>query len=133
VNGTLGDRGVLLDGVAERLDRLQGALDARLVSGDTFGTLDAIAAQLGLPAFRAQDGGAKLELVEELGSERCVVVGNGTNDALALEAAALGIAVVGPEGASGVAVRAADVVCRSVLEALDLLLEPRALVATLRA
>jgi soluble P-type ATPase len=49
-----------------------------------------------------------------------------------LEAAALGIAVVGPEGASGAAVRSADVLCRSVLEALDLLLDTRALGATLR-
>jgi P-type E1-E2 ATPase len=124
---------VVLEGVAERLARLEEALDARLVSGDTFETLDAIAAQLRLPAVRARDGRTKRTLVEELGSERCVVVGNGTNDVLALEAAALGITVVGPEGASGAAVRAADVVCRSVLEALDLLLEPRALAATLRA
>ncbi len=124
---------MLLEGVAERLARLVERLDVRLVSGDTFATLDEIAAQLDLPAVRARDGRAKLELLEELGRKRCVVVGNGTNDALALEAAALGIAVVGPEGASGAAVRAADVVCRSALEALDLLLEPRALVATLRA
>ena len=119
--------------MAERLARVGGMLDVRLVSGDTFETLDEIAARLGVPAARARDGRAKLELVEELGRERCVVVGNGTNDALALEAAALGIVVVGPQGASGAAVRAGDVVCRSVHEALELLLEPRALVATLRA
>ena len=119
--------------MAERLARLRDVLDVRLVSGDTFGTLDEIAAVLGLPSVRTRDGRAKLALVEELEPARCAVVGNGTNDVLALEAAALGVAIVGPEGASGAAVRAADVVCRSVLEALDLLLEPRALVATLRA
>ena len=46
--------------------------------------------------------------------------------------AALGIAVVGPEGASVEAVQSANVVCRSILEALDLLLDERALIATLR-
>jgi soluble P-type ATPase len=49
-----------------------------------------------------------------------------------LAAAALGIAVVGPEGAAGAAVRAADVVCASIVDALDLLLDERLLVATLR-
>lgn len=132
VNGTLSDRGRLLDGVASSLARLAEKLDLRLVSGDTFDTLDAIAAELRVPATRVSDGRRKLELVEELGRDRCVVVGNGTNDALALEAAALGIAIVGPEGASSAALRSADVLCRSAVEALELLLEPRALVATLR-
>ena len=61
-----------------------------------------------------------------------MVIGNGANDVLVLEGAALGIAVIGPEGASSAALRAADVVCASIVDALDLLLEPRALTATLR-
>lgn len=70
--------------------------------------------------------------MRELGPGRCIVVGNGANDALVLEAAALGIAVAGAEGAGGAAIRAADIVCRSIVEALELLLDPRALAATLR-
>ena len=61
-----------------------------------------------------------------------VVIGNGANDALVLEAAALGIVVLGPEGASSRALRAADIVCSAVTDALDLLLDPTALAATLR-
>ena len=133
VNGTLGERGLVHEGVSERLARLRELLDVRLVSGDTFGTLDDVAKELDVPATRTPDGLGKLELVDELGRERCVVVGNGTNDALALDAAALGIAVLGPEGASGAALRSADVVCCSALEALDLLLDSRGLIATLRA
>ncbi len=49
-----------------------------------------------------------------------------------LAAAALGLAVIGPEGAHRGALTAADVVLRSIVDALDLLLEPRSLVATLR-
>jgi soluble P-type ATPase len=41
--------------------------------------------------------------------------------------------VLGPEGAAAGALRAADVVCASILDALDLLLDERALAATLRA
>jgi soluble P-type ATPase len=132
VNGTLSNRGELLDGVEARLGRLSDALDIRLVSADTFGTLDMIAARLSVSAVRASTGGDKLRLLDELGRERCAVIGNGSNDALALEAAALGLAVIGPEGASAAALRSADVVCASAIDALDLLLDPKALSATLR-
>lgn len=132
VNGTLSDRGRLLPGVAERLARLRELLSVRLVSADTFGALAETAGRLGAEAITVVDGADKLALVERLGAARCVVVGNGANDAAALRAAALGIAVLGPEGASVDALQAADVVCRTALEALDLVLDERALVATLR-
>jgi soluble P-type ATPase len=132
VNGTLTNRGELLDGVEARLGRLGNVLDVRLVSADTFGTLDAIAARMNVSAVRVSTGEDKLWLLDELGRERCAVIGNGSNDALALEAAAIGFAVIGPEGASAAALRSADVLCASVTDALDLLLDPKALSATLR-
>jgi len=104
-----------------------------LVSADTYGTLDAVARQLGASAETIATGGDKAASVRDLGAESCAAIGNGANDVAMLEAASLGIAVVGPEGAAGAAIRAADVVCGSILDALDLLLDERALVATLRA
>jgi soluble P-type ATPase len=133
VNGTLTDRGELIDGVSERLGRLRDALDIRLVSADTFGTLDAVAERLEVSAVRAATGQDKLRLLDALEGERCVVIGNGANDALVLEAAGLGVVVLGPEGTSAHALRCADVVCASGVAALDLLLDPIALSATLRA
>jgi P-type E1-E2 ATPase len=132
VNGTLTNRGELLDGVEARLDRLRHSLDVRLVSADTFGTLDTIVARMNVSAARVSTGEDKLQLLDELGRERCAVIGNGSNDALALEAAAIGFAVMGPEGASAAALRSADVLCASAIDALDLLLDPKALSATLR-
>jgi soluble P-type ATPase len=46
--------------------------------------------------------------------------------------AALGIAVIGGEGAATSAIHAADVVCASIGAALDLLLDEQALAASLR-
>lgn len=132
VNGTLSDRGQLVDGVAQRLDALQPTLQVELLSADTFGTLAAIAARLDIVARKAASADEKLEVLRSLDPLRCVAVGNGANDALMLREAALGIGVIGSEGAASETVAAADVVCRSVVEALDLLLEPRALAATLR-
>ncbi len=132
LNGTLGDRGDLIAGVEERLAALGGQLETRLLSADTFDTLGEVASRLGAKAQRVQTGDEKLGVVRELGAERCAAIGNGANDALMLGEVALGIAVVGPEGAAGVTVAAADVVCGSILVALDLLREPLVLAATLR-
>jgi len=61
-----------------------------------------------------------------------VATGNGANDAGMLQAAALGMAVLGPEGLAREALQEADVVMTSVHDGLDLLPHPRRLVATLR-
>ena len=60
-------------------------------------------------------------------------IGNGRNDVAMFKAATLSIAVVGPEGAAAVAVRSADVVCLNIHDALDLLMNPLRLKATLRS
>jgi P-type E1-E2 ATPase len=133
VNGTLSDRGELLAGVSERLAELHEQLEPRLLSADTFGTLTAIADQVAASAQTVASGDEKLAVLRELGAHRCVAIGNGNNDALMLAEAALGIAVIGPEGCSSAALAAADVVCRSIVDALDLLREPRTLAATLRS
>lgn len=136
VNGTLTRDGELLPGVEERLRSLRSNLEIRLVSSDTFGRLDAIAARLNLPATRLSAGlpepEQKARFVEQLGAASVIAVGNGANDAGMLRAAAIGIAVVGPEGCAVEAILAADVMVTSILDALDLIRSPARLAATLR-
>jgi len=132
VNGTLTDRGQLIDGVVERMRRVSETLEAHLLSADTFGSLADVASTLGVRSTTVLDGEEKLAFVRELGPERCAAIGNGANDAKMLAEAALGIAVIGAEGAAATAIQAADVVCASIGAALDLLLDDQALAATLR-
>jgi P-type E1-E2 ATPase len=132
VNGTLTDRAELIDGVEERTRRLSQVLEVKLLSADTRGNLDAIAETLGLDAERISRGEEKRAYIERLGAERCAAIGNGANDEPMLRTARLGIAVIGREGASATSVRAADVVCSCIIDALDLLLDPDALASTLR-
>jgi len=56
----------------------------------------------------------------------------GANDEAMLRLAVLGIAVIGSEGAATSAVLAADIVCGSILDALDLLLDEQSLASTMR-
>ena len=132
VNGTLTDRGALIPGVAERMRRLATELEVHLLSADTFETLDELAAELNVEGRRVASGAEKRSLAGKLGAGRCAAVGNGRNDAEMLGDVRLGIAVIGPEGASRTALDAADIACPSIQSALDLLLDPRALAATLR-
>jgi soluble P-type ATPase len=62
-----------------------------------------------------------------------VSIGNGRNDQLMLKASALGIAVILAEGIAAETLLASDVVCTSIIDALDLLRNPLRLTATLRS
>jgi P-type E1-E2 ATPase len=136
VNGTIALDGALLPGVAERLEALRGTFTLHLVTADTHGRQREIDRALGLTATLLPSGidqaEAKAGYVRGLGADRVVAIGNGANDALMLAEAALGMCVLGPEGTALACLVHADVVVTSVTDALDLLLHPRRLVATLR-
>jgi P-type E1-E2 ATPase len=135
VNGTLAVDGILCEGVEERLAALADYLTIHMLTADTHGGQAAIDAQLGMKAVRMRQGNEreqKATYVERLGAERVAAVGNGGNDVGMLRAAAVGIAVLGREGLNGEALQAADVIAGSPVDALDLLLKPKRLIATLR-
>ena len=133
MNGTLTNRGELIDGVAERLAAISADMTIHVATADTFGAAEALETRLGIAVLRIADGSDKARLIARLGPEHTAAIGNGRNDAPMLAAARLGIAVIGPEGAATAAVLAADVVCRDICDALDMLLDDRVLRATLRA
>jgi len=135
LNSTIALDGQVLPGVAERLAALSANLTIHLVTADTQGQAAQSAECLGLQLFRIVPGdeaSQKLDLVAQLGPAWTVTIGNGANDAGMLAAAALGIAVLGPEGLAPTALQAAGVVVGRIEDALDLLLRPQRLVATLR-
>ena len=132
LNGTLTNRGGLIPGVAERITELRARLGVHLATADTFGVAEELGRSLGVEMMRIGGGEDKATIVQGLGASVTAAIGNGTNDAPMLRAARLGIAVIGPEGASIAALTSADVACASILDALDLLADPTALVATLR-
>jgi P-type E1-E2 ATPase len=136
VNGTLALDGALVPGVSERLTALRKDLEVLLITADTHGGQTTIDAALGLTALRLVRGRPEAEqkaaLVRKIGSESVVAIGNGENDVLMLREARLGIAVLGEEGLATAALDAADVLASSIVSALDLLLKPKRLVATLR-
>ena len=132
VNGTLAVSGVAVPGVEERLRVLGRLVDIHLLTAGTHGGLDELKRVLGFPLRLVADGEEKRRYVAALGEDRVVALGNGRNDVAMLQLAALGIAVLGEEGVAVQAVQAADVLVRGPLAAIDLLLETKRLIATLR-
>ncbi len=135
VNGTLTTDGALRPSVYERLRALSELISVCLLTADTLGTAARLADTLGIAWHRIAPGceaEEKRQYVESLEAQGVVAVGNGNNDALMLEAARLGIVVLGNEGAATRTVLAADVVVCKIDDALDLLLRSERLVATLR-
>ncbi len=135
-NGTLAVDGEMLPGVFERLSALSERLDVHVVTADTFGLVKSAMAGIDatvtiLPVGKQDE--AKLDYVRRLGAGKTATVGNGRNDRLMVEASALGIGVILAEGASGLTLSVADVVCTSIEDALDLLTHPLRLTATLRS
>ncbi len=129
-NGTLARDGRLLPGVRPRLARLARRLTVSVLTADTFGT--ARRALRGLPVAigTVRTGAEKRRFVAA--RDGVVAIGNGRNDVPMMEASPLAVAIVGPEGAAAAVLRAADVVVNDVRDALDLVLRPRRLTATLR-
>ncbi len=136
VNGTLAVDGQLIKGVEPLIAQLRGKLEVRLITADTHGRQAEIDRQLKFIADRLKPGGyereQKADYVHALGAHKVVAIGNGGNDVDMLKVAALGIAVIGHEGAAFEVLAAADVVTHNIFDALGLLLYPKRLIATLR-
>jgi len=134
-NGTLSVDGKLLKGLADRLVELSKTFEIHVVTADTFGL--ATAELKDIPCHlkilpKDNQAEAKREYIRALGAEKVAAVGNGRNDRLMLEEAALGIVLVQEEGAAVATLKAADVVCKKAEDAMALFLHPKRLVATLR-
>ena len=134
LNGTLAMDGTVSKPVVERLRDLRSRLQVHLVTADTFGTASALE-PLELDILVLEPGDqveAKARFIRKLGASRTAAIGNGMNDEGMLREAALGIAVIGREGAATRALLAADLAVPSIEDGLDLLRIPRRLVASLR-
>lgn len=134
-SGTLSEDGRLIPGVRERIRILAEKVQFHILTADTHGRA---ARELeGLPCvvrFLAGEDHTeeKRRYAGNLGAGGVFAIGNGNNDVGLLRAARVGVAVYLVEGCSGEAAAAADVLVRSPLDALDLLLNPNRLIATLR-
>ena len=134
-NGTIAEDGEIIESIRPRLAELSKDLSIYVITADTHGT--ATRACAGLPVrvltFPTDSVGRIKadEAVKLQGGTVCI--GNGFNDVAMADVCDLSICVMGKEGCCGALLAKSDIVVTSVEDALDLLLKPHRLRATLRA
>ncbi|NLO21138.1 MAG: ATPase P [Syntrophomonadaceae bacterium] len=136
LNGTLAVDGKLINGVKEKIELLKDTLQIYILTADTYGAGREIAKELEVNWVMVdpEDGAQhKLGILNSMPAHNCVAIGNGYNDRLMLSRAALSIVVIEAEGCSMQALQAADIAVHSINDALNLLINPLRVIATLRA
>lgn len=135
-NGTIAKDGKLIAGVAERLEQISKmGVKLFVITADTNGTVKEECNNLPVTVLVYQSDRVavnKRELVEKLGGQQTASIGNGRNDGQMFGASELSIAVIGKEGCCCAAITKADIWVTDILDALELLIVPSRLKATLR-
>jgi soluble P-type ATPase len=134
-NGTLAVDGVIVPGVREIVTELSGIMRVHVLTADTQGTcrtaLEGWPVDIHILA-PGDEAMAKAAYLTALDRDNCAAVGNGRNDEIMLQAAALGVVIIGDEGAAPGTIAAADVAVGDIISGLELLAKPKRLLATLR-
>ncbi len=133
--GTLSFNGKLIPGIKEKLNKLSELLDIHVLTSDTFGTAKTELADIKCDTYILEGEFHDLqkeEHVERLGALSVVAFGNGNNDRKMLRVARIGIAVTQGEGSAVDILMAGDIHITGIINALDLLLNPKRIKATLR-
>ena len=135
LNGTIACDGSLIDGVKERINSLADEFKIYILTADTFGTVremvDGLAIEVAI--IEEEDGtGYKRDFIRNIGSDETIAIGNGNNDRLMVKEAAIGIALIGNEGAALDTILNSDLVISDIYDVFDILEEPARLIASLR-
>jgi P-type E1-E2 ATPase len=135
-NGTLALDGKLIKGLKKPLKKISKIMQVHVFTGDTHGTareeLKDIPCKITLLP-KTKQAGEKQKHIKKLKPHTVISIGNGRNDRFMLKLSAIGIVLIQKEGGAAEAILSADVVCTDILTALELILNPLRLTATLRS
>ena len=135
-NGTIANNGFLIEGVAESINTISELFNVYVITADTFGTvkkqLEGINCEVTIIPKEKQSE-AKLNFVKSLNTETTVSIGNGRNDFDMINESVLGITVLQNEGSYTKTLLASDIVCKSIIDAFEIISTPNKLIAVLRS
>lgn len=134
-NGTIAKDGKLKEEVKNLLPLLAEKYTLHVITADTFGSVKKELQNFKLEVKVLQSDNHTLEkklYIDALNANDCVAIGNGNNDVEMIQSAAIGIAILGDEGCSTQSLLVSDITCKHIAEALELMLNTKRLVATLR-
>lgn len=132
-NGTIAFNGKLIPDVAERIMLLSKDVDIHVITADTNETVarKCSVMPVSVQILRSDDHtGEKGGFVRGLNGVICM--GNGANDEAMFAESDIAIAINGKEGCATATLLKSDMVIDNINDALDLLLNPKLVTATLR-
>jgi len=134
LNGTLAVNGQLVVGVAERIERLKNELGFRLIllSGDQRGNGSFIANALGIDFRKANSREEKECAILEYDCKTTAAIGNARIDIGTFKQAKIAIATLQGEGIHTGILKEVDIIVPSILDALDLFIDPDSFKATMK-
>lgn len=135
-NGTIAEDGILICKVKEKIKELKHQdVNIYVLTADTYGTVKEQCVELPVKVEVFNNENAmeeKKKIVEKLGHDITVTIGNGRNDVEMFKNSIISIAVIGKEGCFSKAILEADIVVNNIIDAIDLLLKHKRIKATLR-
>ena len=135
LNGTLATDGKIPSEVKKKINALAGQVKIYVLTADTQGTATEEIREMKVELIKIEGKDSKegkFNFLKSLDLEKTIAMGNGNNDQFILQEAGIGIAILGDEGISVIALKQADIMVKNISDALDLLLKPKRLMATLR-
>ena len=133
LNGTLSVAGRVPDGVKERVDQLKGGgFNVLFFTGNTRNDADDLASNLGIEWKLAKDAQEKREAAIRLEPETCASIGNGLIDLELMKVVKLRVVTLQAEGVHVQTLLNSDIIIPTINDALDLFIDERRLIATLR-
>lgn len=135
-NGTIAYDGNIKNGIREKIQRVhEMGINIYILTADTYhqATEQCKDMPVTLEIFDVDNAAlSKREIVNNIDSKLTMTIGNGNNDVEMFEESILSVAVIGDEGCAVKAIFAADIITNNIDDAIDLLLNPHRIKATLR-
>lgn len=134
-NGTLAKDGSLIKDLEGRLRKLAEIMDIYVLTADTYGTVEKEMKDLPVNVEVIKGDNElveKMEFARNLDPNVTMAIGNGYNDQLMFKEVKLSVVVVGEEACATILFNIADLATVNIFDALDLLLKPHRLIASLR-
>lgn len=133
LNGTLAVHGKVPQEAFEQIQKLKDiGFTCVLFSGDQRGNAQKLAQELGIEFISTRDTDAKRQAAQKYPKEHTVAIGNGRIDIGVFENAKVRIGTLQAEGIHTAILPYIDILVPSIIDALDLLLDPDSLAATMR-
>lgn len=133
LNGTLSVKGKIPDGVKERFSKLKEMdIDVFLFTGDQRGTAEDLCRKLGIDFKKAKSVEDKERFFLEFDPETTAAIGNARIDIGKFKHAKISVATIQSEGIHTDIIQHVDIIVPSILDALDLFIDPNSLIATMK-